>query len=285
VAGDEDWYPSWAGGRWARNVDPTVPSAARMYDYLLGGSHNFEADREAARKVIEAMPDAPMVAQVNRSFLRRAVRFLVASGVRQFLDVGSGVPTVGNVHEIAQELAPDATVVYVDVDPIAVSHARQILDGNDRATAIVADLRRPAELLAMLRHPRRRAVLDPARPVALLMVSMLHFVPGDEAYQSVAALRDFLAPGSYLAVSHPVSEAIDERTAVRVGEVYQQTTTPGRLRTRADVHRFFDGFALVPPGLSWVPEWRPDGGADGGEPFRTDPGRSGIVAGVARKAG
>jgi SAM-dependent methyltransferase len=270
---------------WARDIDPTVPSAARMYDYFLGGSHNFAADREAARAVIEAMPDAPLIARVNRAFLRRAVRFLIAGGVRQFLDVGSGVPTVGNVHEIARRLDPDARVMYVDVDPVAVTHARQMLEGDERATAVVADLRRPEELLSLLEHPERRAVLDLTQPVGLLMVSMLHFVPGEQTYQAVAALRDALALDSYLVVSHPISEAIDARAADTVREVYQQTTTPGGLRTRAEVRRFFDGFVMVPPGLVWASEWHPEDGAGGGEPLAARPGPMGMLAGAGRKTG
>ncbi len=279
----EDWYPSTDAERWARNVDPVVPSAARMYDYFLGGSHNFEADRKAADKVIEAMPDAPSIARLNRAFLDRAVRFLIARGVRQFLDIGSGVPTVGNVHEIAQDLDPDARVVYVDVDPVAVTHARQMLEGNDRATAVVADLRRPADLLGLLDHPQRRTVLDLTRPVGLLIVSMLHLVPGEEAHDAVATLRDVLAPGSYLVISHPITEAYDKQTADNVQAVYAQTTTPGALRARADVRRFFDGFVLVPPGLVWLPEWHPDDDPYRGASSTADTGRLRMVAGVARK--
>jgi SAM-dependent methyltransferase len=272
--------------RWARDIDQSVPSAARMYDYFLGGMHNFAADREAADQVIEALPDAPLIARANRAFLDRAVRYLVGQGVRQFLDVGSGVPTVGNVHEIAQRLDSDARIVYVDVDPVAGAHAQQILAGNHRAAAIVADLRRPDELLGLLDKPERRAVLDRAQPVALLLVSMLHFVPGDEAYQAVATLRDALTPDSYLVISHPIREAIDENAATKVEAVYQKTTTPGALRARAGVERFFDGFELVAPGLVWVPEWHPETGADHREPeLAANPGRIGMVAGVGRRAG
>jgi len=267
--------------RWARDIDQSVPSAARMYDYFLGGMHNFAADREAADSVIEAMPDAPLIARANRAFLGRAVRYLVATGVRQFLDIGSGVPTVGNVHEIAQALEPDARVVYVDVDPVAGAHAQQILAANDRATAVVADLRRADELLRLLDRPEQRAVLDLSKPVGLLLVSMLHFVPGDEAYQSVATLRKVLAPESYLVVSHPISEAVDPEAANKVEAVYKQTTTPGALRSRAGVERFFDGFDLVPPGLVWVPEWRPDPDPKQREAeVATEPSRVGMVAGI-----
>jgi hypothetical protein len=271
--------------RWARDIDQSVPSAARMYDYFLGGMHNFAADRAAAHQVMDAMPDAPLIARANRAFLGRAVRYLVDQGVRQFLDVGSGVPTVGNVHEIAQQLDPDARVVYVDVDPVAGAHAQQILAGNDRAAAVVADLRRPAELLDLLDKPERRAVLDLSRPVGLLMVSMLHFVAGEEAYPAVASLRDALAAGSYLVVSHPISEAIEETAAAKVEAVYRATTTPGGLRTRAGVERFFDGFDLVPPGLVWLPQWPGDPAALQREPeLVANPGRIGMIAGVGQKA-
>jgi O-methyltransferase involved in polyketide biosynthesis len=263
--------------RWAQNVDPSVPSSARMYDFYLGGTHNFEADREAARRVIAAMPEAPAIARVNRGFLGRAVRFLLDAGVRQFLDVGSGVPTVGNVHEIAQRIDPDARVVYVDIDPVAVIHARQLLAGNDRATAIVADLRRPEDLLGLLHEPSQRAVLDLSRPVGLLLVSMLHFVPGEEAYQAVTALRDALAPGSYLVLTHGATEGFDPGEAAQVQGVYQQTTTPGRLRSRPGVKRFFGDFDLVPPGLVWVREWHPAG------PDYGQANKVGMLAGVARK--
>ena len=263
--------------QWAHEVDPTVPSSARMYDFYLGGTHNFAADREAARQVIAAMPEAPMIARVNRAFLGRAVRFLLDAGVRQFLDVGSGVPTVGNVHEIAQRIAPDARVAYADVDPVAVIHARQLLAGNDRATAIEADLRRPDELLGLLHEPPQRAILDLNRPVGLLLVSMLHFVQGEEAYQAVTALRDALAPGSYLALTHGATEGFDPQAASQVQGVYQQTTTPGGLRSRPGVQRFFGDFELVPPGLVWAREWHPEGTDDG------QPSRIGMLAGVARK--
>ena len=263
--------------RWARNVDPAVPSAARMYDFYLGGMHNFAADREAAAKVVRAMPQVPAIARANRSFLGRAVRFLLAEGIRQFLDIGSGIPTVGNVYEAAQGTDPQAGVVYVDLDPVAVCHARQLLDGNDRAAALVADLRAPADLLRAVRE-LRPPVLDLDRPVGLLLVSMLHFVPGEQAFEAVAAVRDALVPGSFLAVTHGVTEGFDQDAASQVQGVYRNTTTPGGLRTRLEVLRFFDGFELVPPGLVWVPEWRPDD-----REVPADPQRVGMLAGVGRK--
>jgi S-adenosyl methyltransferase len=262
--------------RWARNIDPSVPSAARMYDFYLGGMHNFIADRDAAAQVIDAIPEVPLIARANRAFLGRAVRFLVASGIRQFLDIGSGIPTAGNVHEIAQGADPAVRVVYVDLDPVAVSHARQLLHDNDRATALLGDLRRPSDLLRALRATP--GGLDLRHPVGLLLVSMLHFVPGDDAYAAVGALRDALAPGSYLAITHGGTEAFDQEAANRVQGVYRNTPTPGGLRSRAEVTRFFDGLELVPPGLVWVTEWRPDDRAPA-----VDPGRIGMFAAVGRK--
>ena len=161
--------PAWAPAE----LDLDRPNAARMYDYYLGGSHNFAVDRELAGKVLEAWPDMPRAAQANRAFLRRAVRFLLDQGVRQFLDIGSGIPTVGNVHEVAQAAAPDARVVYVDTDPVAVAHSRAILAGDAQTAVVQADGRDPAGLLA---HPGVTGLLDLRRPVGLLMVALLHFV-------------------------------------------------------------------------------------------------------------
>ena len=270
--------------RWARDIDQSVPSAARMYDYFLGGMHNFAADRAAAHQVMDAMPDAPLIARANRAFLGRAVRYLVDQGVRQFLDVGSGVPTVGNVHEIAQQLDPDARVVYVDVDPVAGAHAQQILAGNDRAAAVVADLRRPAELLDLLDKPERRAVLDLSRPVGLLMVSMLHFVD-DSAYPAVQRLLAATPAGSYLAISHgtvPEEEDLPPGDVDEAREIYRASTaTPLLTRDRAAITRFFDGLELVEPGLVWAPLWRPGPGDP--DDFATNPVASGFLVGVGRK--
>lgn len=268
---------------WARGVDIDTPSAARMYDYYLGGGHNFAADRRAADAVIAAIPDLPKIALANRAFLRRAVRFLIEAGVRQFVDIGSGIPTVGNVHEIARSLEPTATTVYVDLDPIAVTHSRQLLTGDPRATALQADLREPENLLAQLRQPPAADVLDLSQPVALLLVSVLHFVPGDEAYPCVATLVDAVAPGSWLAISHSSVEgfaSLEKDDYDSAEDAYKKTTTPVGLRTRAEIERFFTGLELADPGVVWVPQWRPD---EQGGPFAEEPDRSGMLAGVARK--
>jgi hypothetical protein len=262
---------------WARDVDIDVPSSARMYDYYLGGSHNFAADRQAADKVIAAMPQVPTIARANRAFLHRAVRYLLQQGVRQFLDIGSGIPTVGNVHEVTQRVAPDSRVVYADVDPVAVTLAQRLLEGNDHATAILADLRDPGVLLA---RPELRDVLDLSRPVGVLLVSVLHFVQDvDDPHGAVARLRDATVPGSWLVLSHGVDEGFAADQAEAVQGVYRGTKTPGGLRSRERIAAFFDGYELIDPGLVWLPEWRPAGvgGVD------EDPRGIGIISGVGRR--
>src|SRR2546421_865213 len=165
--------PDWA----PETIDIERPSAARIYDYWLGGSHNFAVDREMARQVTSLVPETPLIMQANRAFLHRAARFLVESGIRQFLDIGSGIPTLGNVHEVVQKAIPDAPVVYVDIDPVAVTHSRHILAGNERVAVIQEDLRRPDRILA---HPDATRLLDLDQPVALLLLAVLHFIPDDD---------------------------------------------------------------------------------------------------------
>jgi hypothetical protein len=263
-----DWVPE--------DVDTERPSVARSYDYMLGGSHNFAADREFAHKVLAVVPEAALHAQANRAFLRRAVRFLVDAGVRQFLDIGSGIPTLGNVHEIAQKAAPEARVVYADIDPVAVAHSRAILAGNDRATAIKADLRWPDAILA---HPDGRALLDLTQPLGVLLVSVLHYIPdADDPGGIVARLREVMAPGSYVAIAHGVNEARPDDVS-QISQLSRQTTTPITYRSRADVERFFIGFDLVEPGLVWAPQWRSD--SPGEVADRSE--LSGIFVGVGRK--
>ena len=210
--------PEWTG-----SVNVNVPSAARMYDYWLGGSHNFAADREAAEAVLATRPGVRYMARANRAFVGRAVRFLAGSGIRQFLDLGSGIPTVDSVHAVASRTAPDARVVYVDIDPVAVAHSAHLLPAGGRAAVILADLRKPAEILD---HPSVRSVLDPDLPTAVLMMSVLQFVAGREAYDVVGHVASALAPGSYLAVSHICQEAVtDAAERDRIGAVYRRTAT------------------------------------------------------------
>jgi hypothetical protein len=252
-------------------------TAARMYDYYLGGVHNFPADRAAAKQVTAVFPFVPAAARANRAFLGRAVRLLVDAGIRQFLDIGSGIPTAGNVHEIAQAAAPDSRVVYVDIDPVAVSEGQEILARNDAASALLGDLRDPAAILA---HPGVTQLLDLGRPTALLLCAVLHFVPADaEASDLVGTLTAALAPGSHLVASHAAAESfLPVVQQVGPGEdVYRRrTATPGTVRTRDEVRRFFDGLDLLEPGVVWASAWRPDGGG----PAETE---GGIWAGVGRK--
>jgi hypothetical protein len=244
--------PDWA----PETIDIDRPSAARMYDYFLGGSHNFAVDREAAQAMIAAVPETPLLAQANRAFLRRSVRFLVEAGIRQFLDIGSGIPTVGNVHEIAQSMAPESTVAYVDIDPVAVGHSREILAGNDRAVAIQADIRDPDGILD---HPDVLKLIDFGQPVALMIVAVLHFVRDeDRPTEIVSRLRSALAPGSYLVLSQASGEGRTSTEWHEASAVYQRTDRPLHNRGRDEITRLFDGFTLVEPGVVWVPQWRPD---------------------------
>jgi SAM-dependent methyltransferase len=264
--------PDWA----PEAIDTERPTAARVYDYLLGGSHNFAADREMAHKAMVVIPDLVLQAQANRAFLNRAVAFLVDAGVRQFLDIGSGIPTRGNVHEVAQKVAPESRVVYVDIDPVAVSHSRQILVGNDNATVIQEDARN-AE--AILDHPEVRAMLDFDKPVALLLVALLHVIPdADDPYGIVARLRDRVAPGSYLVIGHGTHDSRPLESK-ELAQLSKQTPTAMTTRTLSEVERFFDGFTLAEPGLVWAPLWRPESPED----VPDNPADSGNYAGVGRK--
>jgi hypothetical protein len=253
-------------------VDIERPNPARVYDYWLGGAHNFGADREFAEDVLKLVP-AREFARTNRAFLRRVVQYLARDlGIRQFLDLGSGVPTVGNVHEIAQRVASDCRVVYVDVEPVAVAHGRLILRDNAYAVAIGGDLRHPGTVLD---HPDTRQLIDFSEPVAVFMCAVLHFVADeDDPSAIVAAYRDALCPGSYLAISHATADDYPDDLAKAV-EMYQNTATPATLRTREQVTELFAGFTLQPPGVVFTPEWRPEDEVGG------DPRRSLSYGGVA----
>jgi hypothetical protein len=245
-------HPSWVPA----GLDLDRPSASRVYDYLLGGAHNFQADRDLAAQILELAPEAAEAAQANRGFLRRAVSFLVAAGIRQFLDLGSGIPTRGNVHEIARQSAPDSHVVYVDVDPVAVAHGRQLLAGLPHCAAVAGDLREPERVLA---DPTVRELVDLGRPVAVLLVAVLHFVRDtDDPAGIVGRLREAMAPGSYLVLSHASFPPDVNPAAMRASQEYERTATPLVLRTRAEIGALLDGFELVEPGLVTVARWRPE---------------------------
>jgi SAM-dependent methyltransferase len=255
-----------------------LPNPARMYDYFLGGAHNFAVDREMAERVLAVYPDVALVARANRAFVRRAVRFLIDEGIDQFLDIGSGIPTAGNVHEIAHQRNPAARVIYVDIDPIAVQHSLAVLRNVPTATAIQADARRPECILA---HPDVRRLLDFRRPVAVLLFASLHFIADDqEVYALVGTLRDALAPGSYLVLSHSSYEDASSDAVERAEELYRRTTTPLTSRTRAQLLPCFAGLELVEPGLVYAPRWRPAGSH---ELFQDEPARSLNLVGVGRK--
>jgi SAM-dependent methyltransferase len=240
-----------------QGIDVSVPNVARMYDYYLGGKDNFEADRAAAEKVLALVPGLRRSAQENRRFLRRVVRFLAGEArITQFLDIGVGLPTQGAVHEVAHEVSPDARVVYADYDQVVVTHGRALLEVGDRSVMVQADVRRPAELLAM---PEVRAHLDFARPVAVTLFAVLHFVPdADDPAAIVAGLRDALAPGSYLALSHIGTEFFpDKRALAEAIAVYERASERVWPRSRDQILGFFDGFALIEPGLVPKHQWRP----------------------------
>ncbi|WP_338784705.1 SAM-dependent methyltransferase [Streptomyces sp. DG1A-41] len=255
--------PAWA----PRSIDISVPSVSRMYDYYLGGSHNFEVDREAARRAMEFMPGLPKIMQANRAFMRRAVRYAAEQGISQFLDIGSGIPTFGNVHEVAQAARPGARVVYVDHDPVAVAHSQAVLQCNDDADIVAADLRKPQEIL---RSPEVERLIDLNQPVALLLVAILHFVEDeDDPYGAVAELGEALAPGSLLVLTHASYEGIPlppERAGGAVN-VYQDIRNPLIMRSREEIARFFKGYDMVEPGLVAMPRWRPDTAPEDEDPY------------------
>ncbi|GII63993.1 hypothetical protein Skr01_40780 [Sphaerisporangium krabiense] len=238
-------------------VDPTTPSVARMYDYYLGGKDNFAADREAAEKIIKLVPNAREIARANRAFLRRSVRVMVESGIDQFLDIGTGLPTQENVHQVAQRVNPDARVAYVDNDPIVLAHARALLADNAGTVVVSADMRDPRGIVD---HPEVRAHLDLDRPVGLLLLAILHFVVDDaESVQIVRTLRGAMAPGSTLAISHITPGDLSEEDIRRGRDVYTSTATGGIVpRTHARIRSYFEGFELLAPGVVPVEEWRPD---------------------------
>jgi hypothetical protein len=242
----------------APRIDTSVAHPARRYDYLLGGKDNFAADRESGDRLIAAVPTMRTGVLENRRFLRRAVTHLArAAGIRQFLDVGTGIPTSPNTHEIAQGIAPDARVVYVDNDPIVLTHARALLSSSpEGATAYLdADLRRPERILA---HPELRATLDLTRPVALMLIAVLHFIPdADDPHGLLAPLIDALPSGSYLAMSHVTYDFLPPRTAEQVDHIV--SAEPFRARSTAEFTAFFDGLDLIDPGVVPVSQWRADG--------------------------
>jgi SAM-dependent methyltransferase len=248
-----------------------------MYDAYLGGKDNYAADREAVRQVLRAAPEIRDTARANRAFLQRAVRFLVGeAGIRQIIDIGTGIPAAGNVHQIAEEIAPGTRVIYVDNDPIVHVHANALLTGNGSTRIVLADLREPE---AILGHPKVAELIDFGQPVGLLLVAILHFVTDDEdPMRIVSTLRDALPPGSYLALSHGTGDFRPE-AAEQAAVVYDQATSAATLRSHARVAALFEGWDLVEPGLVQVPLWRPDGKP----PRPKELSKAWIYGGVARR--
>jgi hypothetical protein len=264
--------PTWAPGE----VDLGRPSAARVYDYYLGGYHNLAVDRDFAEQAMQAMPELPLIMRTNRAFLRRSVRHLVSRGIRQFLDLGSGIPTVGNVHEIAQGAAPECRVVYVDKDPVAVAHSQVMLDGNDNASVLLADMRDHESVLA---SDAVAQLLNLSEPVGVLMFAVLHFVDDDElARETVRGYLDAVPSGSYLVVSHGTHEHVGER-GKQVERLYTKTDNPFYPRNQEQVGRLAEGLELVEPGVVYLPSWHPDSP----EEVEDHPERSSTYAMVARK--
>lgn len=227
-------------------VDTTSPSPARMYDYVLGGTHNFPVDREAAERVRAQSPDLEDAAWVNRAFHQRAARWLASErGIRQFIDIGSGLPTLGNTHNVVQDLVPDARVLYVDIDPMVRAYAAELLADDGTTAIITADLRDPDQLLD---NPELRALIDPGEPTGLLMTAVLHFVAdSSDPWGLVARYLAALAPGSHLVLSHGTYQGLPPALVQTSQDVYAKATQNMHLRSREEIERFFTGLEIVPP--------------------------------------
>jgi SAM-dependent methyltransferase len=258
-----------------RGIDPSVPSPARIYDAMLGGKDNYAADREVVRLLTAMYPYAPDTAQENRAWLGRAVRYLAEeAGVRQFLDIGAGLPTRENVHQVAQAVDPDCRVVYVDNDPIVMTHGRALLVGTENVTIMEGDLANVGDILE-----RAREVLDFTRPVAVLLSAVLHFFTDEQdPYPLVAEIHAALPSGGHLALSHGTSD-IERDNSEAVADAYSQRASSALfLRDRAQVTAFFEGFELVDPGVVHAGHWRPLPGVEP-RPVEQAP----VYAGVGRR--
>jgi trans-aconitate methyltransferase len=253
-------------------LNPAVPNVARIYDYLLGGKDHFAADREAAGQLTTAIPDVAIFARQNRDFLGRVVRYLSGTaGIRQFIDIGTGLPTQGSVHEVAHEVDPSARVVYVDHDPVVISHAQALLASHEpNVAAISGDLRHPERILA---DPRLRALIGPDEPVAVLLIAVMHFLPDEDQPAKITdTLMTALPPGSYLALSHITAENIPAEDNNRARAVYDTATARPYPRSHAEVTRMFNTLDVIEPGVVNVSAWRADSQA----------GRTLAYGGVAR---
>jgi S-adenosyl methyltransferase len=257
------------------DFDASVPHIARVYDYWLGGKDNFAADREMGERTLAAYPNLVFSVRANRAFLARTVRFLAAeAGIRQFLDIGTGIPTANNTHEVAQRAAPDCRIVYVDNDPVVLSHAKALLKSSPQGACayIDADLRDPEEILA-----GAAKTLDFGQPVAVMLIAVMHFVGDDaEASAIIGTLMEACVPGSFVALSHAASDIDAEQMAEMIRRLNESTAEKTTLRDRAGVTRLFDGLELVEPGVIRAAEWRPDTDLEAASP-------AALWGGVARK--
>jgi S-adenosyl methyltransferase len=250
-----------SSGQWWRpapdgpaGIDLTVPSPARMYDYYLGGKDHFPADREAAEKALALVPSGRELARANRDFLVRAVTYLAGQGIDQFIDIGTGLPASPNVHEVARSVIPDARVAYVDNDALVMAHARAMLADSPDVIAVHGDARRPFDFIT---HDAVRELINFSRPAAVLFAAVLHFVTDEEhPHGSVAWVRDRMAPGSYLVLSHVTSDGTDPAAMNAIQDAYKEASAPAVFRTTREIAWFFDGFELAPPGLAEVARWR-----------------------------
>jgi hypothetical protein len=266
------------GGLYSPFVDPTgeIPNPARMYDWILGGAANFDVDRRAGEAALKVNPEGRLHAQANRAFLRRVVRHLAEQGVDQFLDLGSGVPTVDHVHQVAQRINPNARVIYVDSDPVASAYGASLL-ASDQVTGAAMVRADMADVPRILHHPDTRRLLDLDRPVAVLMVAVLHFQMDDtRAADLVSDYHQHTAPGSYLAVSHMTGD--DDPHIRDLQRFYRNTSMPFRTRTPDQLTALFSGYELVPPGVVPVSDWRPDPGPDSDRA-----GRDAFVGGLGQR--
>jgi len=256
------------------DFDTSVPHVARVYDYWLGGKDNFAADRAMGERTLQAYPNLVYSVRANRAFLARTVRFLANQGIRQFLDIGTGIPTANNTHEVAQGAAPESRIVYVDNDPIVLSHAKALLKSTPEGACayLDADLRDPDTILAGAAN-----TLDFARPVAVMLIAVMHFI-GDDAEASAIMNRLMAAcvPGSYVALSHAASDIDAVQMAEMIRRLNESTAEKTTLRDRAGVTRLFDGLELVEPGVIRAAEWRPDTDLEAASP-------AALWGGVARK--
>lgn len=275
-----------------QGVDLEHPSVARVYDWYLGGTANWAIDREFGERVLTAFPLLRPIAMANRLFLHRAVRHLVGLGVRQFVDIGSGVPTMGNTHQVADEAAPGCKVVYIDNEPVAVAHAQVLLEQHGdpaRHAAINADLRNPDRLWQRVIET---GVIDLDEPIALLLIAVLHVQqPGPDGVDvgpaALARYRELLPAGSYLAVSHITDDGVPEKVGERLIELkrmYDTSSSPVIWRSQSDIRALLGDFELVEPGMSWTPSWHPEESSDTAPVIEFEtPNESVIWAGVGRK--